>query len=100
MLAQQRFAAVKQRVHIAKQKAVIPQNIVQPFHIRHRAFNAIGQLGFAQIVQQLLAIAFENLHDDFVFVGKVVIKIARADVEMAGNMIGADAALAVFVEQH
>jgi len=61
--------------------------------------HAVGQLGLADVVEQFVAVALEQLNDDFVFIAKMIVQVARADAEALGDVVGADVALTLLVEQ-
>ncbi len=92
--------AREQVVKIAIQKAVRPNTLehqmqVEP-HVFHRA-RRVGNFTRREI-HRFLKFG-KQVMDDLVLVTKMIVEIARADVEFIGDMAGGDIGLALMIEK-
>ena len=55
--------------------------------------------GRGEALAQVTGVLIEDGVDDVFFITEVVIKVARADTEMGGNVVGGDVAFTLIVEQ-
>ncbi|MCY1180041.1 hypothetical protein D9M73_204690 [compost metagenome] len=92
--------AVQQVFQVAVEEAVAPHRVEQRFQVeglvRHRQPAALRR---AQEAVDVGGVLGEQLGDDRLLVGEVVVQVPRRNAQVRGDVVGGDAALALGVEQ-
>ncbi|MNJ34781.1 hypothetical protein D3C77_295060 [compost metagenome] len=82
------------------QKAVVPHRRQQLLEIEAFVFDSRGApLRRAQKAFDLLFILGKEHSNDFLLVGEVVVQVARGNLHVGSDVVGADTALTLLVEQ-
>ena len=96
----QQLVATQDVRQIRVEEAELPHQIEDGIQVAHQILQPdLAAADRSEAVAQVAGVLIEDGVDDVFFVSEVVVKVARADAKVCGNVVGGDVALALIVEQ-